>query len=160
MNSGTNRNPGSFLPSILTLLMIGFVFVGCGQRQAAGPTPTPVPTVTPLSAAFQQPTTIIKEADTTTASAEATATPTTALSRGETIYTNKNCGDCHGVQGEGVQDKGQPLAGTALTAEEFETALRTGGQGSLGSDHLYGTQSISPSGMAALYDFIQSLPAP
>jgi mono/diheme cytochrome c family protein len=160
MNSGTNRNPGLLFALILTLLLIGFALVGCGQRQAAGPTPTPPPTVTPLSAAFQQPTTIIKEADSTTKSAEPAPTPTAALSRGETIYTNRNCGDCHGPQGEGVQDKGQPLVGTALTAEEFETILRTGGQGSLGNDHLYGTQSISPSGMAALYDFIKSLPAP
>jgi mono/diheme cytochrome c family protein len=170
MNTGPNRTPLFPFSAILALLVLGFVLTGCGNREPAGPTPTPQPPVTPLSAAFKQPTTIIKAAEEATegeseaateAEAEAeTPTPTAASSRGETIYTNRSCGDCHGAQGEGVADKGSALAGTALTAGEFETILRTGGQGALGNDHLYGPQAISPSGMEALYEFVVSLPTP
>jgi len=91
------------------------------------------------------------------AEALTTPTPDVNVSRGERIYANKKCGDCHGAQGEGVADKGKALAGTTLTNEEFDTVLRTGGQGELGPDHLYGQSAISPSGMTALYAFVASL---
>jgi mono/diheme cytochrome c family protein len=153
------RTERSLLAIALCIICLGFALVGCGRREPAGPTPTPQPTVTPLSATFKQPTSIIKaEAE----KAEATPTPTvgTDLSRGQKLYTDKGCAECHGPQGEGVEGQGSALGGTALGEGEFETILRTGGQGQLGNNHLYGTQAISPSGMAALYAFIASLPAP
>jgi mono/diheme cytochrome c family protein len=111
---------------------------------------TPLPTL-----AFKQPTTMIEAGD----EARATAAPTQEvdLARGERVYTNQKCADCHGASGEGVEGKGKTLAGTALSEEEFTDILRTGGMGSLGNDHLYGTQAISPSGVQALYAYIKSL---
>jgi mono/diheme cytochrome c family protein len=79
------------------------------------------------------------------------------LQRGGVIYINRKCGDCHGSQGEGVADKGPTLAGSTLTLQEFENVLRTGGMGELGPDHIYGSSAISPTGMQALYAWVQSL---
>jgi mono/diheme cytochrome c family protein len=111
--------------------------------------------VTPISThVFAQPTTLIKES-----ASEATPTPEAAaadLSRGERTYTSKGCADCHGAQGEGVDGKGSVLAGTTLTEDEFTDLLRTGGEGALGNDHLYGPQAISPSGMKNLYAYVKS----
>jgi mono/diheme cytochrome c family protein len=94
--------------------------------------------------------------------ATVTATETVAsadLERGARIYANRQCGDCHGAQGEGVPGKGSALAGLTLSEGEFTDVLRTGGNGSLGPDHLYGPNAISPSGMQALYQWLRSLPA-
>ena len=134
----------------------------CGSQEAtsAGPTPTHALAATPISThVFGQPTTIIKQSnsqetkDNGTPAAEAEQD----MSRGERTYISKQCGDCHGLQGEGVAGKAEKLAGTQLTLEEFTDVLRTGGQGGLGNEHLYGTQSISPSGMEALYAYVVSL---
>ncbi|MBX3012373.1 MAG: hypothetical protein KF832_12740 [Caldilineaceae bacterium] len=88
----------------------------------------------------------------TTASA---AVPAPDLSRGEAAYTKNKCGDCHGAQGEGVADKASAIAGTALSLQEFDSVLRTGG--GLGNTHIFGRSAVSPSGMEALYAYIQSL---
>lgn len=88
-----------------------------------------------------------------------TPTADASVSRGQTVYTNKKCGDCHGAQGEGVADKGSALTGTPLTFQLFEDILRTGGKGKLGPEHLYGSSAISPSGMTNLYAFVASLTA-
>ena len=77
------------------------------------------------------------------------------LDRGAAAYTKNKCGDCHGANGEGVTDKGNAIAGTTLSAEDFETVLRTGG--GLGNEHIFGRSAISPGGMTALYEYVQSL---
>ena len=77
------------------------------------------------------------------------------LTRGANAYTKNKCGDCHGAQGEGVADKGNAIVGTAITFEEFDQVLRTGG--GLGNTHIFGRSAVSPSGMEALYAYVQSL---
>jgi mono/diheme cytochrome c family protein len=77
------------------------------------------------------------------------------MARGATIYGNR-CASCHGEQGEGIADKGEALAGKLTTLAAFDDLLRTGGQGSLGPDHLFGPTAISPSGLEALYTYVQS----
>jgi mono/diheme cytochrome c family protein len=146
----------------LVLLLMSLLLSACGRSSSAG---GPVAKSTLLAATpisthvFKQPTTIIKEE----AVAEKVETPEAAtpeaaapedLARGERTYTNKSCGDCHGAQGEGVEGKGSKLAGTAVTEQAFTDFLRTGG--AVGNSHLYGPQSISPSGMEALYLYVKS----
>lgn len=81
------------------------------------------------------------------------------LERGANIYINRKCVECHGEQAEGVPDKGAALASTQLSRQEFVDTLRTGGNGELGPDHLYGPSAVSPAGVEALYAWLQSLPA-
>lgn len=80
---------------------------------------------------------------------------TSDLERGAAAYTKNKCGDCHGANGEGVADKGNAIAGTALSIEDFENILRTGG--GLGNEHIFGRSAISPGGMMALHDYVKSL---
>jgi len=77
------------------------------------------------------------------------------LERGARAYAKNKCADCHGAAGEGVADKGNAIASTTLTLDEFEDVLRTGGD--LGNSHIFGTSAVSPSGMAILYQYVQSL---
>jgi len=97
---------------------------------------------------------------TTTVSATITASETVQtvapdLARGARAYEKNKCADCHGAQGEGVADKGSAIAGTALTLSEFENTLRTGG--GVGNTHIFGPSAVSRSGMAILYQYVQSL---
>jgi mono/diheme cytochrome c family protein len=91
----------------------------------------------------------------TTQTTQTTAAASPDLSRGEAAYTKNKCGDCHGAKGEGVADKGNAIAGATLSLEEFDAVLRTGG--GLGNDHIFGRSAVSPSGMEALYAYVQSL---
>lgn len=103
-------------------------------------------------------TAVLTETAPATQSTQMTQTTAVALpdlSRGEAAYTKNKCGDCHGAQGEGVADKGNAIAGTAITFEEFDQVLRTGG--GLGNTHIFGRSAVSPSGMEALYAHVQSL---
>ncbi len=77
------------------------------------------------------------------------------LERGARSYTKNNCGECHGEQGEGVDGKGNSIAGTALTSQEFDALLRTGN--GLGAEHIFGPSAVSPGGMTTLYAYVQSL---
>lgn len=143
----------------IALVFLALLLFACGRSQPAGG-PAPGSTLlaaTPISThVFKQPTTIIKEA----AVAEKAETPEAEaaapedLARGERTYTSKSCGDCHGAQGEGVEGQGSKLAGTTVTEQAFTDFLRTGG--GVGNSHLYGPQSISPSGMEALYAYVKS----
>jgi len=85
---------------------------------------------------------------------QTTSAPAPDLARGEVAYTKNKCGDCHGAKGEGVADKGNAIAGMTLSLEEFDAVLRTGG--GLGNDHIFGRSAVSPSGMEALYAYVQS----
>jgi mono/diheme cytochrome c family protein len=145
---------------LLALVLIGLWLPACGGSQAVSnqAAPAEAVTATPFSThVFGQPTTIIKKED----ASEKAGTPAPGaevdLSRGERTYQSKGCADCHGARGEGVEGKGNPLAGTQLAETEFTDILRTGGHGQLGNDHLFGVQAISPSGMEALYAFVKSL---
>jgi mono/diheme cytochrome c family protein len=151
---------------ILLLLCTVLLVAACGGGSsteetgaATGGQPV-VPTMPPakFTAVAEQ------HAITTTSVVSATAALTQTaqasaqdLERGATIYVNRKCGECHGAQGEGVADKGSALAGTPLALQEFETILRTGGNGELGPDHLYGQSAISPGGMRVLHAWLQSL---
>ena len=110
----------------------------------------------PARYVWEQPTTMIQ---TKATSAAATSTPASAdakmIERGKRLYEKKGCGGCHGASGEGISDKGAKLAGTSLTAAEFEDILRTGGK--VGNEHIFGISAISPSGIEAVYTFLQSL---
>jgi mono/diheme cytochrome c family protein len=153
-----------FCARLLLVIMVfaSVILSACGPSSALPDESTadrlaasPLPTLN-----FKQPTSMIEQSS-PEAQGEATAAPPQAnLSQGERVYNNKKCGDCHGAQGEGVADKANGLAGTLLTEAEFTDILRTGAKGKLGNDHLYGTQAISPSGLAALYAYIKSLPKP
>ena len=140
--------------------MIILVIAACGGSKDAAPAATsqPVPTMPPaqFTAVAEQ-----SAAQSLNASpkVESLVTPTAdaSVSRGELVYTNKKCGECHGTQGEGVADKGSALVGTTLEFQKFEDILRTGDNGALGNDHLYGASAISPSGMTNLYAFVTSL---
>jgi len=149
----------SFLRRGLILIWIWILLLlpTCGRRQEPSPvteSPTVSLAVTPLKAKFEQPTTMI------TVVATKTPTPEQAvdLERGKRLYESKGCAGCHGAQGEGIAGKAKGLAGTSLTEQEFTDILRTGGSGKLGSEHIFGPQTISPSGVKALYAYIQSLP--
>lgn len=91
---------------------------------------------------------------TTTNASTQTTTLSPDLTRGEATYTKNKCGDCHGMAGEGVTEKGKALTDISLTAEEFDNLLRTGG--GLGNSHIFGRSAVSPSGMQALYLYVQS----
>ncbi len=151
----------SQLAVTLVLALAGLSLFACGRSEPASGEPTAnLLAATPLSThVFQQPTTIIK-----LSTPEEAGTPAPAedvdLTRGERTYSDKKCAECHGTRGEGVPDKAKALVGMQLSEQEFTDLLRTGGQGKLGNEHLYGPQAISRSGMKALYDYLKSLPAP
>jgi mono/diheme cytochrome c family protein len=84
-----------------------------------------------------------------------TSAPPVDLAVGQRAYERNKCGDCHGAQGEGVADKGNAIVGAQLTLEEFDEILRTGAD--IGNSHIFGRSAISPTGMEALYAYVQSL---
>ena len=138
----------------LTVLTLGSVFLlalaGCGGQGTPAPTTEPIPTP---QGVFGQATSVI------TPGAAATPTPAMAgpdLALGQRVWDGK-CASCHGAKGEGVADKGKGIAGWQFSAQEFEDLLRTGQKGQLGNEHLYGPSQISPSGIAGLYGYLQSL---
>jgi len=139
------------MPRILMLLglPLALILAGCGARGT--PTPTVVPIPTP-QAVYEQPTSIITPP-------AATVTPAAAgpdLALGRTVYEGK-CASCHGEKGEGVPGKGKGVQGWTQSALDFNDILRTGGKGTLGNEHLYGPNQISPAGMNGLYAYVQSL---
>jgi mono/diheme cytochrome c family protein len=148
-----------FLIPILALIVL--IVVACGgAAEDAAPAATSQPVATMPPARFTAVAEQSASQNTNVApKVETLVTPTAdaSLSRGELVYTNKKCGECHGEQGEGVADKGSALAGTTLDYTKFEDILRTGDNGVLGNDHLYGASAISPSGMTNLYAFVTSL---
>lgn len=151
--------PGLSSLQWMALLLILLLPAACGGGdESAATTPVVVPTMPParFTAVAEQ---SVVQATSVAPKVESLTTPTAdaSLSRGETVYTNRKCGDCHGPAGQGVEGKGNPLAGTELTFQKFEDILRTGGNGSLGPDHLYGPSAISPSGMTNLYAFVANL---
>lgn len=148
---------------IVAIFLISLVVVACGRGQSGGdtsasaaPTAPPLPVPTKNFVAVGQ-LTVLTDTATVTETAQTTQTAAAGadLKRGETAYTKNKCGDCHGAKGEGVTDKGGPVVGTTITLEEFDKVLRTGG--GLGNTHIFGRSAVSPSGMEALYAYVQSL---
>ncbi len=146
---------------ILLISLVLLIVAACGgDKEEAAPAATSQPVATMPPARF---TAVAEQAASASSNAspkvETLITPTAdaSVSRGETVYKNKKCADCHGPQGEGVTDKGKALAGTTLEFQKFEDILRTGDNGALGNDHLYGSSAISPSGMTNLYAFVSNL---
>ncbi len=163
------RIKSSWVWGIVLLLSLS-AMAGCGGRSssdgaASGSAAPVVPTMPPakFTAVAQQAaaessvltqTTVLTQPVAADAGADAQK-----LERGANIFVNRKCAECHGEQAEGVPDKGSALAGTQLTDQEFDNILRTGGNGELGPDHLYGPSAISPGGVEALHAWLQSLPA-
>ena len=147
---------------IVVLCLFAFVALACGGDGADVPANTPqvVSTMPPARFTAVAEQSAAQDANVITQT-QTLLTPTAdaSLSRGATVYKNKKCAECHGAQGEGVANKGKALAGTTLAYQKFEDILRTGDNGALGNDHLYGQSAISPSGMNTLYAFVASLTA-
>lgn len=139
---------------------------GGGSVQNATPrTPTTSPTeITFPTYAFNPPTEApqIQTAVAATAAAAAERAASGALDpqaveRGKGRYEALTCGDCHGVAGEGVPDKGSALIGMTLSETDFITYLRSGGE--VGITHQYATNRLSESGAKNLYQYVLSLSA-
>jgi mono/diheme cytochrome c family protein len=96
---------------------------------------------------------------TTVALTQTQTTTTTAntanLELGQRAYAKNKCADCHGAKGEGVTGKGKAIAGTTISLQNFDQVLRTGG--GQGNSHIFGRSAVSPTGMEALYAYVQSL---
>lgn len=131
-----------------------------GSGSAGGPTAVPTMPAAQFTAVAQQAAAESSVLTQTTVLTQPVGVDPQQLERGANIYVNRECDECHGAQGEGVPDKGAALAGTQLTLQEFDNILRTGGNGDLGPDHLYGPSAISPGGVEALHAWLQSLSAP
>lgn len=148
---------------IVTIFLVSLLGVACGGRNAdsaaAAATPT-MPAIPTQNFVAVGQLTVLTDTNTVTGTTTTTQTASASsdadLQRGEAAYTKNKCGDCHGAQGEGVTDKGGPVAGTTISFEEFDKVLRTGG--GLGNTHIFGRSAVSPSGMEALYAYVQSLP--
>jgi mono/diheme cytochrome c family protein len=149
----------SWLP---TFLIISLMLAACGgggsapaaANEGAGSDQVAVPTMP--SARF----TAVAEQGAFTDTVGVTQTQSVQvnapdLERGARAYERNKCADCHGANGEGVADKGKAIAGTTLSAAEFEQILRTGG--GLGNTHIFGPSAVSPTGMETLYAYVQSL---
>ena len=161
----------------IVLIIVILLLVGCGGRNApsaesddatsnsssasnAAPAIATMPpaqftSVGQQSTAGQQSVTNTVSVSTSVAASETVQTNAPDLARGALAYEKNKCADCHGAQGEGVADKGNAIAGTALTLSEFENKLRTGG--GLGNSHIFGPSAVSRSGMEILYLYVQSL---
>ena len=156
-------------PILLAMMALMFMLGACGGSSSGGgssaPAATKVAVPTMPVANFAQPTTMIDvkaSAGVTQTAPTGTpdATPTQAeLDLGARLYQEKGCGDCHGAQAEGVSSKGSALAGTKLSASQFDDVMRTGDKGKLGVDHIYGPNAISPEGMRAIHAWLVSLSA-
>ena len=152
---------------IVAIFLISLIAAACGGRSsgssssdlAAAATPT-MPAIPTQNFVAVGQLTVVTDTNTVTGTTATTQTTNAGsdanLKRGETAYTKNKCGDCHGAQGEGVTDKGGPVAGTTISFEDFDKALRTGS--GLGNTHIFGRSAVSPSGMEALYAYVQSLP--
>jgi mono/diheme cytochrome c family protein len=167
MNAPTSTKVVPYALLVIVVLLVS----ACGRDNAAAPAAdssapsgsaeqAAVPTM-PAAAftAVAQTSELVTRSRTVTETAVITApvTDTAAaadLERGALAYERNLCGDCHGAQGEGVAGKGSPIAGTLLTLDEFDTVLRTGA--GLGNTHIFGRSAISPTGMEALYSYVQS----
>jgi mono/diheme cytochrome c family protein len=161
-----------FLPSLVIILLLA----ACGgnssgqSSQSAPASLRPAPTMpaarfTPVSSqvftgTVSSSTVSTSTVETVSDSDQPTATPAAVagpdLSRGATVYENR-CASCHGDQGQGVADKGSDITDFELSLSEFDTLLRTGANGRLGPDHLFGPSAISRSGMEVLHAYVQSL---
>ena len=157
---------------LLLLFVVVFLFIAaCGRNREGSADSSQSPSADRLAAptmpagqftavgeqSILTDTASLTETVQTTQSVQTTQTTSAAapdLARGEAAYTKNKCGDCHGAKGEGVTDKGNAIAGTTLSLEEFDALLRTGG--GLGNDHIFGRSAVSPSGMEALYAYVQS----
>lgn len=174
MSSHTANSPRIRLLLLLFILLVLLVACGRNRETAAGDAVSgsqsasaermAAPTMPSgqFTAVGEQ--SILTDTATLTETTPSTATAQTAqssgaaapdLARGEAAYTKNNCGDCHGANGEGVADKGNAIVGTTISFEEFDAVLRTGG--GLGNTHIFGRSAVSPSGMEALYAYVQSL---
>jgi len=161
----------------IVLIIVALLAMGCGGRNApepesdaatsgtssasnAAPAIATMPSaqftsVGQQSVAGRQSVTETTAVSATVAASETVQTNAPDLARGATAYEKNKCADCHGAQGEGVASKGKAIAGTTLSSSEFDNFLRTGGD--QGNTHIFGPSAVSPSGMAILYQYVQSL---
>ncbi|MBX3000425.1 MAG: cytochrome c [Caldilineaceae bacterium] len=149
---------------IIPASLIVLLLAACGSQTAQSPDTVPAslrPVATMPPARFtavsaQNTFTETVRSTPTSAVSVSDAAPAPDLSRGATVYNNR-CASCHGDQGQGVAGRAEPITEFELSYSEFEALLRTGGSGRLGNEHLFGPSAVSPSGMQALYAYVQSL---
>jgi mono/diheme cytochrome c family protein len=137
---------------LFVIVALVTVIVGCGS--SAGPTETPIPTPTPFPTfAFVQPTAPGVFTQPTEAANADTVDPA-KVERGRDRYVALECAECHGENGEGVED-GTSLLDYDKTETEFTDFMRSGGE--LGADHQYSTDRLSRSGGENLYLYLTTL---
>lgn len=152
---------------IISVILLATIVAACGgngassssgSSSASDTNAAPVVATMPparFTAVAQQSVTNTVDISSTASQTQTTAANAPDLARGALAYEKNKCADCHGAQGEGVADKGNAIAGTALTLSEFENKLRTGG--GLGNSHIFGPSAVSRTGMEILYLYVQSL---
>ena len=147
--------------TLAVFAVLALALAACGQKPAA--TTAPVATNTTVPTYVYQPPTepavfaalvATERATAEAAGAEAVALDPELVARGQGRYEALDCGSCHGAKGEGT-DKGSAIAGAPQGEDAFVKFLQTGG--SLGNDHLYAGNKLSPTGAHNLYLYVVSL---
>ena len=86
--------------------------------------------------------------------------PGDQVQQGETIYVQRGCIKCHGIRGEGSEEKLYP----ALAAQHYSYLLRememikTMARGNSHPDMVAALREVSPNEMEALADYLSRLP--
>lgn len=142
----------------LLFIFLSLLLAACGgapTETAQLPTATTIPTfayVAPTS----PPSVATAAAATQTAqaaSSEGSLDPE-AVERGRTRYEALACAECHGENGEGV-DEVSPLSASVQTEDEFIAFMRSGGD--IGPEHQFASNRLSASGGRNLYQYLLSL---
>ncbi|MCK6581217.1 MAG: hypothetical protein L6Q98_24260 [Anaerolineae bacterium] len=137
---------------------------GAATRPPAGGAPATIgiPTYVFVEPTVTLPVTAAPETTAEAALSEATteavvaALDPQAVERGRGRYEAEalECGECHGVNGEGTEE-GSSLLEFTMSEDDFISFMRSGGE--LGADHQYSTNRLSASGGANLYQYLLSL---
>jgi cytochrome c553 len=157
---GTDAIYGVHLTTLVArfflLILVIFVAAACGGAPASDATAVPTSTTIPTFnyVAPTAPPSVATSAAATEAAGAAGNLDPVAVERGRDRYVALGCAECHGEQGEGVDDVA-PLAASTQTEAEFIAFMRSGGE--LGSEHQYATNRLSDSGGRNLYQYLLSL---
>lgn len=152
------KSLGTDFLSSITIGLIVPLLAACGGASTSTDGNRPL-TVTPIpvyqyNAPTEPPQLATIAAQTAAAQGSSAGLDPQAVERGRDRYVALECGACHGDSGEGT-DRGQALAGTTLSEDDFISFLRSGG--TVGSSHQYSTNRLSDNGGRNLYQYILSL---
>jgi mono/diheme cytochrome c family protein len=139
------------------VLLLSLVLAACATptETAQLPTATTIPTF-----AYVAPTappsvaTAAAATQTAQASSSAGSLDMEAVERGRARYEALACAECHGENGEGVDDV-PPLSASVQTEDEFIAFMRSGGD--IGPDHQFASNRLSASGGRNLYQYLLSI---